>query len=98
MEGLGFFVCNADLEDELIRSLGTANVEQAIDSEGDLRAFRTFQNQPAQRGRDVDAQLHRFLGTIGGRKSRYARVLVEALGREPAPRPLERLLDAVAPA
>ena len=96
MEKLGFFVCSADLEDELIRCLGTANVEQALESQGDLRAFRTFQNQPAQRGRDVDAQLRRFLGTIGGRKSRYARVLVEALGSAPAPRPLERLLDVTA--
>ena len=32
MEALGFFVCVADLEDELIRSLGTARVEQLIDA------------------------------------------------------------------
>jgi hypothetical protein len=68
-----------------------------IDAQGDLRSFRTFQNQPAQRQRPVDAQLRRFLGTIGGRKSRYARALVEALGTAEAPRPLERLLEATAP-
>ncbi|MET0887984.1 MAG: ATP-dependent endonuclease [Mycetocola sp.] len=97
MENLGFSVCSADLEDELIRALGTDAVEQVLDAQGDLRAFRTFQNQPAQRSRAVHAQLRRFLGSIGGRKSRYARALVEALGEIPAPRPLERLLDATEP-
>ncbi|MET0480613.1 MAG: ATP-dependent endonuclease, partial [Mycetocola sp.] len=72
MEALGFHVCSADLEDELIRTLGTASVENTMDAQGDLRAFRIFQNQPAQRGRAVDAQQRRFLGSIGGRKSRYA--------------------------
>lgn len=97
MEALGFFVCSADLEDELIRTLGTESVEHTMDAQGDLRAFRIFQNQPAQRDRAVDAQQRRFLGSIGGRKSRYARALVEALDGEPAPRPLERLLDVIAP-
>src|SRR5262245_58545194 len=32
MERLGFFVCVADLEDELIRSLGAAAVEQVIEA------------------------------------------------------------------
>ncbi|WP_354497584.1 ATP-dependent endonuclease [Mycetocola sp. 2940] len=96
LEDLGFSVCDADLEDELIRSLGVDAVERVLDAQGDLRAFRTFQNQPAQRTRAVDAQLRRFLGTIGGRKSRYARALVEALGTTPAPRPLELVLDATA--
>ncbi|MET1051208.1 MAG: TOPRIM nucleotidyl transferase/hydrolase domain-containing protein [Mycetocola sp.] len=96
MEDLGFFVCDADLEDELIRTLGTDDVELTMAAEGDLRAFRVFQNQPAQRARAVDAQQRRFLGSIGGRKSRYARALVEALGDAPAPRPLERLLEFVA--
>ncbi|GGE96997.1 TOPRIM nucleotidyl transferase/hydrolase domain-containing protein [Mycetocola zhadangensis] len=96
MEELGFFSCDADLEDELIRALGIDGVERALAAEGDLRAFRTFQNQPAQRGRETPAQLRRFLGTIGGRKSRYARVLTGALGSAPAPRPLERLLEYTA--
>ncbi|MET0885114.1 MAG: ATP-dependent endonuclease, partial [Mycetocola sp.] len=97
MEELGFAVCDVDLEDELIRTLGVDAVERVLNAQGDLRAFRTFQNQPAQRTRPVDAQLRRFLGSIGGRKSRYARALVEALGVTPAPRPLEVLLDAAAP-
>lgn len=47
----GFFVCVADLEDELIRALGTGRVEEVIEAEGDLRAWQTFLHQPAQQGR-----------------------------------------------
>src|SRR4051812_9454551 len=41
----GFYVCDADLEDELIRCLGPARVETIIEAEGELGRFRTFQNQ-----------------------------------------------------
>src|SRR6185295_17157594 len=43
LEPAGFYVCDADLEDELIRCLGTARVEQIIEAEGELGRFRTFQ-------------------------------------------------------
>lgn len=76
----GFFVCVADLEDELIRALGTARAEEVIRAEGDLRAWQTFMRQPAQHGRPREQQLRRFLGTKKGRKIRYGRLLVEALG------------------
>ena len=36
MERLGFYSCVADLEDELIRCLGAAAVEQVLEEEGDL--------------------------------------------------------------
>jgi hypothetical protein len=91
----GFFVCDADLEDELIRTLGTERLQQILDVEGDLKAFRTFQNQPAQRTRPLDRQLRRFLGTTSGRKERYARILVEALDLSRVPRPLRDLLKVV---
>jgi len=92
LERHGFFVCDADLEDELIRALGTSTVEDVVEAQGELPAFRTFQKQPAQRGRPTDAQLRRFLGTHSGRKSRYARALVEALDLARVPRPLTGLL------
>ncbi len=95
MEALGFAVCVADLEDELIRALGVASVERVIEHEGELRAFRTLQKQSAQQGRSTEAQLRRFMGSRGGRKIRYARLLVEALGAEQVPRPLDRVLDCV---
>jgi hypothetical protein len=95
MEALGFHVCDADLEQELIRSLGAARVERVIEAQGDLRGFRTFQGQPAQQGRSTEDQLHRFMGTRSGRKSLYARLLVGALDLDRVPRPLDRVLAHV---
>jgi hypothetical protein len=92
MEARGFYVCTADLEEELIRAAGTAAVEQIITAHGDLRSWRTFQRQPAQRHRSVCQQLHRFMGTRSGRKSQYARLLAEAVDPGRVPRPLDRVL------
>ncbi|MEU2614126.1 TOPRIM nucleotidyl transferase/hydrolase domain-containing protein [Micromonospora sp. NPDC007271] len=96
MEQLGFYVCVRDLEDELIRAVGTAGVEEVFDSQGDLRSFRLFQSQPAWRGRKPEAQLHRFVRSSSRRNLRYARLFVEAaVGRDTLPRPLDALLTAV---
>lgn len=95
LEARRFFVCVDDLEDELIRALGMAHVEEVLELEGDLRSFRTLQKQPAQRGRPVEAQLRRFFGSGSGRKIRYARLLVEAVDPARVPRPLDRLLASV---
>ncbi len=92
MEALGFFVCVADLEDELIRALGTATVEQVVAAQGEMGSFRTFQKQPAQLHVPHAAQLRRFLGTRSGRKIRYGRLLVEALDLTAVPRPLNGVL------
>ncbi|MER5397960.1 TOPRIM nucleotidyl transferase/hydrolase domain-containing protein [Streptomyces sp. NPDC002599] len=90
-----FFVCAADLEDELIRALGVSRVEELVRAEGDLRALRTFVRQPAQHGRSSQRQLRRFFGTKKGRKIHYGRVLVEALSPDHVPAPLDDLLAAV---
>jgi hypothetical protein len=95
LEGLGFYVCDADLEDELIRALGVAVVEQVIAEQGELRAFRTLQKQAAWQGRPRDEQLRRFMGSGGRRKIRYAHLLVDALDLTRVPRPLELLLAYV---
>jgi hypothetical protein len=95
MEALGFFVCVADLEEELIRSLGTASVIDVLEADGELGSFRTFQKQPAQRQRSTEAQLRRFMGTRAGRKSRYAALLVDALDLARMPRPLDGVLAHV---
>jgi hypothetical protein len=95
MEALGFYVCVDDLEDELIRCLGAAFVKRVIDAEGDLPALHTFQRQPAQRGRTVEQQLRRFLGTISGRKIQYARSIVDDLDLAQVPRPLDHLLEYI---
>jgi hypothetical protein len=95
MEALGFYVCDEDLEQELIRALGGAVVEQVVEAHGDLGPFRTLQKQPAWQGRPLEEQLRRFMGSGGRRKIRYARHLVEALELDRMPRPLDRLLDHV---
>jgi hypothetical protein len=95
MERLGFYVCEEDLEDELIRALGAASVQQILDDHGDLRSFRTLQKQPAWQGRRTEHQLRRFMGSGGRRKIRYARLLVDALDVTQVPRPLELTLAHV---
>lgn len=96
MEKLGFYVCDADLEDELIRALGPDSVERVVDAQGDLRSFRTLQKQPGWQGRRTEEQLRRFMGSGGRRKVRYASLLVNALDLAHVPRPLDRLLGHVA--
>jgi Overcoming lysogenization defect protein-like, TOPRIM domain len=92
LEALGFYVCDADLEDELIRALGAPAVEELLRANGDLHRFRTLQQMPAWRGRPIEEQLRRFMGSGGRRKFRYARILVEALDPERIPRPLDAVL------
>jgi hypothetical protein len=92
MERLGFYVCVADLEDELIRALGAASVEQVVDVQGELGSFRTLQKQPAWQGRTTEEQLRRFMGSGGSRKIRYARLLVDALDLTRVPRALDLVL------
>ena len=94
MESLGFYVCVANLEEELTRSLGAAAVEQVIDAQGELGSFRTFQKQPAKRGQTHEVQLWQFMWN---RKIRYAPLLVDALDLTQVPRPLERVLAHVSP-
>ncbi len=92
---LGFFVCVADLEDELIRSLGVGRVEQLIEAQGELGPFRTFTRQPAQRNRTREQQLRRFMGTRSGRKIHYGHVLAAALDLSRLPSPLAGVLSRV---
>jgi hypothetical protein len=89
---LGFYVCVADLEDELIRALGVNAVEAIADAQGELASFRTFQKQPAQQQRTHEQQLHRWMGN---RKIRYAPLLVDALDPARVPRPLDQVLAHV---
>ena len=91
----GFFVCERDLEDELIRALGATAVEELIEREGELESLRKLQQMPFHRGRPIEDQLHRFMGVRSGRKYRYAALLVGALEVVDVPRPLHDLLETV---
>ena len=68
---------------------------EVIEAEGELGRFRTLQQQPAQQGRTIEAQLRRFMGTRGGRKIQYSSSLVDALDLRRVPRPLECVLTHI---
>ena len=89
LERIGFYACTHDLEDELTRAVGPEGMERVLTEQGDMRAFRTYQRQPAHRDRPLEEQLHGFMWN---RKQRYGVVLVEALDLERVPRPLDRVL------
>jgi len=95
LERLGFYVCDPDLEGELIRAVGGVAVEAIVEAQGDLGPFRTLQKQPEWRGRPLEEQLRRFMGSGGRRKIRYARFLVQALDLTRVPRPLDSVLASV---
>jgi hypothetical protein len=84
------YVCDPDLEAEVIRALGVDAVQAAL-GEG-LASFRMFQQQPAQRGRPVEPQLHRWLRSSSTRFHRYLPILVEALDVDRLPQPLRDVL------
>ena len=89
MEALGFYVCEADLEDELVRALGADAVERIIEAEGESGRFETFRKQVEKRELSYQQQLHGFMWN---RKIRYAPLLVAALDLTRVPRPLEAVL------
>jgi hypothetical protein len=89
LEALCVYVCDTDLEHELVRALGVDAVLRIVDEQRELSSFRTFQKQPAKRGLDLEEQLWRFMWN---RKIRYATLLVEALDLERVPRPLDGVL------
>ena len=97
LESVGFFVCVADLEDELIRALGPDAVVEIIDAHGELGSLRILQRQPFHRDRTIEKVLWRFMGSRSGRKSTYARLLVEALDLDRVPQPLDGVLEYVKP-
>ena len=41
-----YFVCVVDLEDEMIRALGSSRVEELIEAEGEIGPFRTSPGSP----------------------------------------------------
>lgn len=91
----GFHTCRRDLEDELIRALGTDRVRAVLDGLDLGLSFDRFCRQQAWQGRPTHEQLHRFAGTVSGRKSVFAEGLAAALDDSEVPEPLRHLLDDV---
>ena len=92
----GFYVCEADLEDELIRASGSARVVSLLGRLGLQARFAAFQRQPAWRGRPLPEQLHRFAGVASGRKPLLAGALAEGLAPDEVPAPLRQLIARIA--
>jgi OLD-like protein len=89
LEELGFYACDANLEDELTRALGPAAMEELLEAQGEVSAFRTYQKQPSHREETIEIQLRGFLWN---RKLKYGVLIVDALDLDRIPRPLERVL------
>lgn len=89
------FVCDVDLEDELIRAVGTDGMLAVVDAQGERTAYERMAQQPAQRERTEHQRLHRWLGARSGHKILYAGLLTAACPAADLPRPLRELVAAV---
>lgn len=92
IERLGFYVCDVDLEDELIRAIGAVDVVQLIQAVGDWHASETLQQQPNFRNEPLDDQVRAF---IRGQKIRYAPLLMDRVDLANVPTPLDGVLSSV---
>ena len=90
------FICDPDLEGELIRALTPEGVLAVIADEGELESFRRLQQQVAQRSAPIESQLARFFGGRSGNKHRYAPLMAAAVPIDRIPRPLRALIPAAA--
>jgi hypothetical protein len=95
LEEIGFYACDANLEEELTRSLRPAGMEALFEAQGELTAFRTYQKQPAHRQERIEAQLSGFLWN---RKLEYGALIVNTLDLDRIPRPLAGVLAHALPA
>lgn len=89
----GFFACRPDLELELVRAMGAAEMAPLFEANGDLKTFRNFQDQPTYRDLEVLDQVRRFIAASGARKAKYAALMGEAVALESVPDPLDGLVN-----
>lgn len=89
----GFFACRPDLELELVRAIGAADMTPLLEANGDLKTFRSFQDQPKYRDGDVLEQLRRYIGANGARKAKYAALMADAVDFGSVPEPLEGVVN-----
>jgi hypothetical protein len=89
----GFFACRPDLELELVRAIGAAEMTPILESLGDLKAFRGFQDQPKYRDAEPIEQLRHYIGASGARKAKYAARLAELVPFEAVPEPLDGIVN-----
>lgn len=90
-----FFVCDRDLEDELIRALGPGRCLEVLQEQGLAGRFAAFSRQQAWAGRPLTARLHRFCGIASGRKILLAGAMAAALTPDQVPAPLAGVLRSL---
>ncbi len=90
MAGAGFFICQGELEDELLRAVGIPSILRIIERQGNLRRFRSMQRQLAYRHAPLEVQVRHLMTQY---KIAYAPLLIDALDVAAIPRPLTAVLD-----
>jgi hypothetical protein len=85
----GFYVCDIDLEDELIRAHGSTAVQSIIALEGEARKFSAFASQLPNRSLTLSEQLTEF---VRKSKTRWSPKLVSELSAASMPSPLRDVL------
>lgn len=88
----GFFVCDRDLEDELIRALGVPGCLELLHELGMAHAFEAFSAQLHWAEAPVEDRLRRFCGVASGRKIRLAGAMAGALPAQDLPAPIAALI------
>ena len=90
-----YFVCNPDLEAELIAAFEPAELEAIIEAQGELKSLRIMQKQAAWRDRRFGEQAHRWIRARALRSSRYASVLIATADEDRLPKPLRELVARI---
>ncbi len=85
----GFFVCRADLEDELLAAVGAPTVLRIIEQHGDRPRFRSMQRQLPYRSLSLETQVRHLMTQ---KKIAYAPALIAALSLSRVPPPLADVL------
>lgn len=91
---LGFWVCTADLEDELVRALGPERVLAVFAADGRLHKIPLVPGAAGQARAALEYQLWDYLTNW---KVHYAPLFVEALDLDGVPEPLDGVLSSVSP-
>ena len=89
------YVCDRDLEDELLRACGLDRVERYIESVDEGRPLRTMRKQAPWVDKPGVEQLRRFIGAKATRKVRYGAGLTALLEPHEIPAPIADLLRSI---
>lgn len=91
----GFFVCEPDLEAELVAALGAQRAREVFDGSGLGSKFDALRTQSTWADEPLAEQLHRFMTATSGRRENAAAALASALDESRVPESLALLLDRI---